>query len=427
MALTAAEQYLVELINRARLDPNGEAKRQGISLNKDLGAGTITGSSKEVLAVNSKLNDAAHDHSKWILDTDTFSHTGANGSNPGARMLAAGYSWNSYRENLDLKGSTGSINLNSLISQHHDSLFDSETHRVNIFEEKVNEIGVGQVEGRFTQGSTFNTSVLTEKLGNAGDTFVTGVAFKDANKNNFYNIGEGFGGVKVVSGTNADTAASTGGFAVEVGQSKTTKIEVKQSGKTLAKFQIDTSDGNAKFDVVKVNGNFRYLTSEDLTIMSLGANARAIGADNIDIDAGKGNNVLNGNSGKNELSGGAGRDKLKGNGGADKLFGGAGKDKLKGSAGADRLEGGGGSDLLFGGGGKDKFVFASGKDTIKDYNASADKILLDSSALGVNSKSDVRKAATVSKGDITLDFGADELTIKNTTSLNAVLDDISFI
>jgi serralysin len=38
--LNAYEQYMLELINRARLDPDAEAQRYGIGLN-DGGAGTV--------------------------------------------------------------------------------------------------------------------------------------------------------------------------------------------------------------------------------------------------------------------------------------------------------------------------------------------------------------------------------------------------
>ena len=41
MALTAAEQYLLELINRARLDPQAEADRYGVGLNSGLAGGRI--------------------------------------------------------------------------------------------------------------------------------------------------------------------------------------------------------------------------------------------------------------------------------------------------------------------------------------------------------------------------------------------------
>ena len=88
---TDVEQYLVELINRARANPAAEAARFGIDLNEGLPAGTISTAPKPPLAVNPFLTDAARGHSQWMLDHDVFSHTGAGGSTPTQRMQAAGY------------------------------------------------------------------------------------------------------------------------------------------------------------------------------------------------------------------------------------------------------------------------------------------------------------------------------------------------
>ena len=44
MALSASEQLLIEMINRARLDPEGEAALFGIDLNQGLSTGTLDGS-----------------------------------------------------------------------------------------------------------------------------------------------------------------------------------------------------------------------------------------------------------------------------------------------------------------------------------------------------------------------------------------------
>lgn len=76
---TAREQLILELINRARMDPLGEARRYNIDLNEGLRPGTLNGTPKQVLAMNGQLNDAADSHSRWMLDTDSFSHTGVGG------------------------------------------------------------------------------------------------------------------------------------------------------------------------------------------------------------------------------------------------------------------------------------------------------------------------------------------------------------
>lgn len=55
MTLSAAEQYAIELINRARLDPAAEALRYGVALNAGLSAGTISNDALYVLAPNTEL------------------------------------------------------------------------------------------------------------------------------------------------------------------------------------------------------------------------------------------------------------------------------------------------------------------------------------------------------------------------------------
>ena len=67
---TAEEQYLLELVNRARQNPTAEAQLYGISLNEGLSPGTISETPKPPLAFNLNLIDAAREHSQWMLDTD---------------------------------------------------------------------------------------------------------------------------------------------------------------------------------------------------------------------------------------------------------------------------------------------------------------------------------------------------------------------
>ena len=70
MPLTANEQYLLELINRARLDPTAEAQLYGLAdLNRGLPAGSISTAAKQVLAPNEYLNIAARSHSQWMRPT----------------------------------------------------------------------------------------------------------------------------------------------------------------------------------------------------------------------------------------------------------------------------------------------------------------------------------------------------------------------
>ena len=70
--MAAPEQLLLEMINRARLDPAGEAARLGIDLNEGLAAGTISLDPKQPLAGNNLLAQAAEGHSNVMLSVKGF-------------------------------------------------------------------------------------------------------------------------------------------------------------------------------------------------------------------------------------------------------------------------------------------------------------------------------------------------------------------
>ena len=190
---TALDQYLIELINRARMDPTAEAARLGIDLNQGLSQGQITAAPKQPLAFDPELTDSARGHAKWMLETDVFSHTGVNGSDPGDRIEAAGYQltgdWR-WGENISWRGSTGTAEdqVKSIETQN-DALFKSPGHRVNILQDDFREIGTGIVSGEFKQ---YNALMVAENFGKTGNAvFLTGVAYDDLNDNDFYTPGEG--------------------------------------------------------------------------------------------------------------------------------------------------------------------------------------------------------------------------------------------
>ena len=360
MSLSASEQYLIELINRARLDPEAEAKRYGVDLNDGLPSGQIVTGSLQVLAPNTKLAAAAESHSEWMLSNNTFSHTGAASSNAGDRAESAGYTFNgnwSWRENLAWVGSTGDVNLEKAISEHHESLYRSPSHRVNIFAANVREIGVAQVAGNFThQGTTYNSSILTEVFAKSGsNVFVTGVAYQDANRDNFYSIGEGQSGIRIWTNEAAARTAFAGGYSISVSPQDAVSLTVSDGSIVLGHLRVDTSYGNVKLDLVTNNrGNMSYDLSGSATLEDGILDAQLLGLEDLALSGEKGHNRLYGNDGDNIMNGGRGNDQIWGGAGDDVLKGGSDNDKLFGDVGNDRLYGGKGDDILKGGSGNDK-------------------------------------------------------------------------
>lgn len=391
MPLSANEQYLLELTNRARLDPLAEAARYGIDLNQGLEPGTISAAPKQVLAPNELLNNAAEGHSEWMLDTDSFSHTGAGGSRGGERMEDAGYTFTGdwrWGENLAWWGSTGSVNLQEAIAVHHEGLFKSSGHRENTLSDAFREVGIAQVQGIFTvQGTNYNTSMTTLNFARSGlAMFVTGVAYNDTDADGFYSIGEGRGNVTFqVSGsgfaTDTEATSAAGGYAVAApeGQGLATVTITHGSNTTVA--EVSRASGNVKLDLVGdttllVSGDTRLVSGPITTMRVLGAvDADLVGSatsntlwgssgENL-LDGGDGHDSLHGESGNDTLIGGSGNDSLWGGNWADTLTGGFGTDRLHGDAGNDSMDGGQGADSLFGGTGNDTLLGQAGADILR--------------------------------------------------------------
>jgi serralysin len=415
MALNANEQYLLELINRGRLDPAAEAARYGVSLNAGLAAGTIDTSAKQVLASSSQLEQAATAHSAWMLSTDTFSHTGVSGSSPGVRATSQGYVWGSVGENIAMLGTSAStINLTEAIEGHHAGLYRSEYHRVNTMSEGFREIGLAQEQGMFTQGGRdFTSSMLTELFGRSGTQyFLTGVAYTDRDGDNFYSVGEGRGDVVLRADGVTGRSSAAGGYGLELDADSTLDVTGTVGTRSFG-LTVDLSAGNVKLDVV---GTSWLLASGNVDLGYGIHNVRLLGVDGLDAVGSAAANNLQGNQGANVLTGLEGNDTLVGNAGADRLNGGVGDDYLTGGTGSDRLTGGAGWDRLWGGEGADDF-FASGdfgRDVIRDFSAAAgdDLWLNDSLWTGtLSAQQVVTRYADVVSGDVVFNFGAGEVIV----------------
>lgn len=421
MPISEAEQYLIELMNRARLDPLAEAARMGINLNDGLAAGQISGAAKQVLAPNAILESVATNHSLWMLNADVFSHTGVNGTSPAQRIAAAGYNWQNCGENLALVGNTGVETLQSQIETMNTNLFLSAGHRVNLMNGVFRELGVGSETGVFTQaGTNFNANALSLEFGQLGTArFLTGVAYTDTNLDRFYSIGEGVAGVVFTSGAVTTSTAAAGGYGMALGSSAVTAV-TGRAGTVNFAVNVDMSIGNVKLDVV--SGNTFY-TSGSVTLVSGVNNVLLLGVAALNATGNAVANTITGNGAANKIVGGGGFDVLIGNGGNDSLTGGMGN---------DRIIGGIGADVLAGGSGIDTFVFADGdgNDRITDFSlAAGDKLRLDDALWNgavIKTTSIVATYAKTLAGEVVLDFGGGDVIhlvgLTTTTNLSAMIE-----
>lgn len=262
---TAQEVLVMELVNRARTNPEAEAVRYGIGLNDGITGTAITATPKQPLAHNLLLIDSARTHSQWMLDVDIFSHTGINDSTPTARMSAAGYvftgSWMS-GENIAWGGTTGSsINLTNYALQHHEGLFKSPGHRLNILEGNFRELGLGQKQGYFiSNGNNYLSSMLTQNFARSGSSYyLTGVVYKDLNNNEFYDVGEGLSGINISFNGATYPVHATGAYSIPVSNGSY-NLTITGDALGVATYRtVQINNANVKMDVLLTGGNIKVV------------------------------------------------------------------------------------------------------------------------------------------------------------------------
>jgi hypothetical protein len=307
MPATALEQMLLELINRARLDPAAEAARFGIALNEGLAPNTISGASKQPLAMNETLLSVARAHSQDMINRDYFGHDTPEGVTPFQRIANAGYSAIAAGENIALRTS-GVITNPLVLLQHQDLFVDSgipgRGHRLNILDPTFQEIGGGQVTGNY-QGS--NATMLTQDFATASSRqFLTGVSYADVDLDRFYSIGEGRNGMTIAIGGSSTATAGAGGYSLQVG---TGVQNVAFSGGGLsAPISLAVTvlaNTNAKVDVVDQNVVY---TSASLTDLGGAATIIGLGTIGLSLTGDGGNDTIFGTKGNDTLNGGNGAD-----------------------------------------------------------------------------------------------------------------------
>jgi len=92
---------------------------------------------KKQFELNEELSQAAQKHSVWMAENRDMSHTGANGSNVGERVVREHYSWASVGENI----AVGYTSPEAVVS----GWMRSRGHRANILGD-YKEVGFGVAE-----------------------------------------------------------------------------------------------------------------------------------------------------------------------------------------------------------------------------------------------------------------------------------------
>ena len=252
---TPVQQYMLELINRARANGGAEATRLGLSGLQE-GPPSINGepftiaNTAQPLSWNALLINCAQNRAVFLNNNDQF-FSGQNphtfgGSTPEQRINSAGYPMNlsseyngpttasgffpgpeNVAENVSIGSGpfTGAKLINTILQQHND-LFTDQTvpgrgHRMTTMLTYWREIGIGISAGTDNdQNNTWDSLYTVQNFGTQTNStpYITGVVYQDTNGNGFYDPGEGIGGVRVdVTGANFFAiTSSSGGYSVPV-------------------------------------------------------------------------------------------------------------------------------------------------------------------------------------------------------------------
>jgi uncharacterized protein YkwD len=253
---TESEQAHLEAINRARLDPPGEADRFGIDLFEGVPEGEISGDPVQPLTFNAALLKAAKDHSADMVARQYFDHVTPEQLSPFDRMQAVGYDFRTAGENIALVRSQGSlVEFDQVLSMHANLFIDAgiegRGHRVNILNERFREIGIGVAAGGPFMGSA-NTVMVTDDFGlslELDNPFLLGVVLDDVNQDGAYGQGEGMGHVliDVAEAGLATLTATAGGYGIPLTQGSYT-VEARRCNGQGARKQMSISDKSVKVD-----------------------------------------------------------------------------------------------------------------------------------------------------------------------------------
>lgn len=142
---STVERLMLDLINEARADAGRDPLRLALD-----------------------LNEAAEDHSAWMLQRDVFSHTGAGGSTAGDRMEDAGFDFSgawSWGENIAWQSARGAPGIADDVENLFQSLMNSPGHRANILSANFDYVGIGVEVGNF---NGWDAVMVTQSFASTG-------------------------------------------------------------------------------------------------------------------------------------------------------------------------------------------------------------------------------------------------------------------
>ncbi len=275
-APTDQEQYMLELVNQARMNPQAAAVRVTSNLTPDVTSTlayynvNLSATEQAIantpaqppLAWNPDLAASAQAHSQDMATNQFQSHTGSDGSTADQRMQQAGYT------NASSSGENAFAYATSVDEAMQAFLIDwgvsDDGHRRNILQPGVSQndayqsVGIGIA----TTGSNSKVGplVITQDFGSQPNqqAQLVGVAYYDNQKTGMYEIGEGQGGVQI-NATNLATGQTTstqtwssGGYQIALSPGQY-QITASVNGTVFQTLPVTIGTVNVEQDFVLTN------------------------------------------------------------------------------------------------------------------------------------------------------------------------------
>ena len=241
---TNTEQYILELINRARADPFAEGKRLGIDIEAGIQSKVTP---QPPLALNEILLRVARAHCT-DMKLYGFSNTNSEGLVYGDRMKNAGYTGKPSGENIATGGSAD--RLYGIFMREVSLSFDLNHREVLLgIKYPQNEVGIGYLEetGKYASFMTIDYGYRPEWA------FIVGVVYSDMDSDGFYDPGEGLSGVTVMPsmGSYYAVTSASGGYAIPI--TTNGKLMVTASGGELKSPIAKTVEAQVPGDNIKLD------------------------------------------------------------------------------------------------------------------------------------------------------------------------------
>ncbi len=363
MSTTAEQQHALELINRARSDPDGEFYELILDADSQTAVqSNITSAIRYFdvdmnlflsqlqafdpvapLAWNDALATSAQTHNDLMIQYDEQSHYLGDEPGIGERISDAGYqNWSRVGENIfayarDVLYGHAGFYIDWGGSAATGGMQDPAGHRNAILSAGYVEIGIAWDED-VQPNSAIGPYITTQHFGTRRDydAQLLGVVIDDADGDSFYDEGEGMGGVTV-------TAQGAGG------QFSTTTW-------ASGGYQMVLPDGS--YTVTFSGGGLQGSVTTQVSIAGQNVKADALAADAVQAGGGDPTPAPN-------TTATAGNDSLVGSGIDDTLSGLEGDDTLLGLDGDDILSGGAGADFIDGGAGRDTVSYEDATTSVR--------------------------------------------------------------